>query len=74
MAEVSVTELDPTGRDVHGEVARLCEGGPATLVLLPGEVWGVVGHAPRSDQEARWRPTSVARPATALAGYGDGSG
>ncbi|MEV0057152.1 cytochrome P450 [Saccharopolyspora shandongensis] len=43
MAEVSMMELDPTGRNVHGEVARLRESGPAALVLLPGEVraWSV---------------------------------
>src|SRR5438552_2366880 len=35
--------LDPTGRDIHGENARLRDCGPATLVELPGGVvaWSV---------------------------------
>ncbi|MET7936927.1 cytochrome P450 [Streptomyces sp. NPDC005322] len=35
--------LDPTGRDIHGEGARLRERGPATPVELPGGVtaWSV---------------------------------
>lgn len=35
--------LDPAGRDLHGEAARLRERGPATLVALPGGVvvWSV---------------------------------
>lgn len=35
--------LDPTGRDIHAEAAKLAEHGPATLVELPGEVvaWSV---------------------------------
>ncbi|AUG80445.1 Cytochrome P450 monooxygenase [Kitasatospora sp. MMS16-BH015] len=39
--------LDPAGRDVHGEAARLRARGPATLVELPGGVraWSV------TDQE-----------------------
>lgn len=30
--------LDPTGVDTQGEIARLRERGPATLVELPGGV------------------------------------
>ena len=35
--------IDPAGRDIHGEGARLRERGPATLVDLPGQVpaWAV---------------------------------
>lgn len=35
--------LDPTGADIHGEAARIREGGPVTLVELPGGVraWSV---------------------------------
>ncbi|MFJ3933758.1 MULTISPECIES: cytochrome P450 [unclassified Streptomyces] len=35
--------LDPTGSDIHGEAAALRERGPATRVLLPGDVpaWSV---------------------------------
>jgi cytochrome P450 len=35
--------IDPTGRDIHGEAARLRERGPATLVELPHgvEAWAV---------------------------------
>ncbi|MGF6889474.1 cytochrome P450 [Nocardia sp. GAS34] len=38
--------LDPTGADIHGEIARIRERGPATLVELPGGVpaWLVTGH------------------------------
>src|SRR4051812_9276782 len=39
-------EIDPSGRDIHGEAARLGEQGPATRVVLPGgvEAWLVTGH------------------------------
>ncbi|MGK5629422.1 cytochrome P450 family protein [Streptomyces sp. URMC 123] len=39
--------LDPTGRDIHAEAARLRERGPVTRVELPGGVpaWAVTGHA-----------------------------
>jgi 2-hydroxy-5-methyl-1-naphthoate 7-hydroxylase len=35
--------LDPTGRDIHGEAARIRARGPATRIHLPGgvEAWGV---------------------------------
>ncbi|WP_328904575.1 MULTISPECIES: cytochrome P450 [unclassified Streptomyces] len=38
--------LDPTGRDVHAEGARLRRSGPVAQVELPGGVraWSVVGH------------------------------
>ncbi|MUN36906.1 MULTISPECIES: cytochrome P450 [Actinomadura] len=38
--------LDPTGRDVHAEGARLREQGPVAQVELPGGVraWSVVGY------------------------------
>jgi cytochrome P450 len=38
--------LDPTGRDIQGEAARLREYGSATLVELPGgvEVWAVTSQ------------------------------
>lgn len=37
------TVIDPTGRDIHGEAARLREEGPAARVELPGGVlaWSV---------------------------------
>ncbi|GAA1350511.1 cytochrome P450 family protein [Streptomyces beijiangensis] len=39
--------LDPAGRDIHGESALLRERGPATRVVLPGDIaaWAVTGHA-----------------------------
>ncbi|WFB10488.1 cytochrome P450 [Streptomyces sp. LX-29] len=39
--------LDPTGRDLIGEVARLRARGPAVLVELPGGIhaWSITGHA-----------------------------
>ncbi|MGF6881740.1 cytochrome P450 [Nocardia sp. GP40] len=39
--------LDPTGADIHGEVARLRAYGPAARVVLPGGVhgWLVTDHA-----------------------------
>ncbi|NUS42288.1 MAG: cytochrome P450 [Mycobacteriaceae bacterium] len=39
--------LDVTGADIHGEIARLRERGPATLVELPGGVraWSVTDTA-----------------------------
>lgn len=39
--------LDPAGRDIHGEAARLRAQGPAVLVELPGGVraWSVTHHA-----------------------------
>ncbi|WP_033329481.1 cytochrome P450 family protein [Streptomyces yerevanensis] len=42
-----LTVLDPSGRDVHGEAARLRARGAATQVLLPGGVmaWAVTRHA-----------------------------
>ncbi|GGW13477.1 hypothetical protein GCM10018980_70920 [Streptomyces capoamus] len=30
--------LDATGSDIHGEAAALRERGPATRVLLPGDI------------------------------------
>lgn len=38
--------LDPTGRDVHAEAARLLAQGPVAQVELPGGVraWSVVGY------------------------------
>ncbi|MGW2248822.1 cytochrome P450 family protein [Kitasatospora sp. NPDC001660] len=38
--------LDPTGRDVHAEAARLRAQGPVAQVTLPGDVraWSVVGY------------------------------
>ena len=39
--------IDPTGRDVHAEAARIREHAPATPVVLPGGVraWAVNRHA-----------------------------
>ncbi|NUS11557.1 MAG: cytochrome P450 [Streptomyces sp.] len=39
--------IDPSGRDIHGEAARIRERGPATLVELPGQVeaWAVTDQA-----------------------------
>ncbi|WP_269855482.1 cytochrome P450 family protein [Streptomyces sp. RPT161] len=39
--------LDPTGRDIHAETARLRERGPVVPVILPGGVpaWSVTSHA-----------------------------
>ncbi|MFD5516292.1 cytochrome P450 [Streptomyces sp. NPDC127066] len=38
--------FDPSGRDLHGEAARLREQGPVARVTLPGgvEAWAVTGH------------------------------
>ncbi|MFF3941636.1 cytochrome P450 family protein [Streptomyces phaeofaciens] len=38
--------FDPSGRDVHGEAARLREQGPVARVTLPGgvEAWAVTGQ------------------------------
>jgi cytochrome P450 len=38
--------IDSTGRDIHGEEAALRERGPATRVLLPGDVatWMITDH------------------------------
>ncbi|TDD34445.1 cytochrome P450 [Nonomuraea terrae] len=38
--------LDPTGRDIHGEAARIRGTGPATRVELPGGVvaWAITRH------------------------------
>ncbi|MEV1085612.1 cytochrome P450 [Streptomyces sp. NPDC050211] len=38
--------FDPSGRDLHGEAARLRERGPVARVSLPGgvEAWAVTGH------------------------------
>ncbi|MYR56127.1 cytochrome P450 [Streptomyces sp. SID625] len=38
--------IDPSGRDIHGEAARLSEEGPLTRVVLPGgvEAWLVTGQ------------------------------
>jgi cytochrome P450 len=38
--------IDPYGRDIHAEAARLRAAGPATRVELPGGVvaWGITGH------------------------------
>ncbi|MEU5088334.1 cytochrome P450 [Streptomyces sp. NPDC021356] len=38
--------IDPSGRDIHGEAARLSEQGPLTRVVLPGgvEAWLVSGQ------------------------------
>ncbi|MDX3644163.1 cytochrome P450 [Streptomyces sp. MB09-02B] len=45
MGHPSPLVIDPTGRDIHGEAARLRETGPATRVVLPGpptvEAWAV---------------------------------
>ncbi|KFG09000.1 MULTISPECIES: cytochrome P450 family protein [Streptomyces] len=45
MGHPSPLVIDPTGRDIHGEAARIRERGPATRVLLPGphdvEAWAV---------------------------------
>ena len=43
---VPILELDPTGRDHHGEGARLRELGPVVRVKLPGNVmaWSVTDH------------------------------
>ncbi|WP_405810152.1 cytochrome P450 [Streptomyces sp. NBC_00210] len=39
--------IDPTGRDIHGEAARIRESGSATLVELPGSVraWSITDYA-----------------------------
>ncbi|WP_037864113.1 cytochrome P450 family protein [Streptomyces sp. NRRL S-340] len=38
--------IDPSGRDIHGEAARLSAQGPLTRVVLPGgvEAWWVTGQ------------------------------
>ncbi|KND46238.1 MULTISPECIES: cytochrome P450 family protein [Streptomyces] len=45
MGHPSPLVIDPTGRDIHGEAARIRERGPATRVVLPGphdvEAWAV---------------------------------
>jgi cytochrome P450 len=43
---VPILELDPAGRDHHGEGARLRELGPVVRVRLPGNVmaWSVTDH------------------------------
>lgn len=45
MGHPSPLVIDPSGRDIHGEAARLRERGPATRVVLPGppavEAWAV---------------------------------
>ncbi|MBE4734454.1 MULTISPECIES: cytochrome P450 family protein [Streptomyces] len=45
MGHPSPLVIDPTGRDIHGEAARIRETGPATRVVLPGppvvEAWAV---------------------------------
>lgn len=45
MADPSPIAIDATGRDIHGEAARIREAGPVTRVLFPGphhvEAWAV---------------------------------
>ncbi|WP_330308050.1 MULTISPECIES: cytochrome P450 [unclassified Streptomyces] len=43
MGNPSPLVIDATGRDIHGEAARIREGGPVTRVVLPGgvEAWAV---------------------------------
>ena len=45
MGHPSPLVIDPTGRDIHGEAARIREAGPVTRVVLPGppavEAWAV---------------------------------
>ena len=43
MGNPSPLVIDPTGRDIHGEGARIRAAGPVTLVELPGgvEAWAV---------------------------------
>ncbi|MGW0843768.1 cytochrome P450 family protein [Streptomyces sp. NPDC002787] len=45
MGQPSPLVIDATGRDIHGEAARIRETGPATRVVLPGppdvEAWAV---------------------------------
>jgi cytochrome P450 len=43
MGNPSPLAIDATGRDIHGEAARVREGGPVTRVELPGavEAWAV---------------------------------
>jgi len=43
LASPSPIEIDPTGRDIHGEAARIRARGPVTRVTLPGgvEAWAV---------------------------------
>ncbi|GHE15607.1 cytochrome P450 family protein [Streptomyces alanosinicus] len=38
--------IDPLGRDIHGEISRIRQRGPATQVELPGgvRVWSVTGY------------------------------
>ncbi|GAA0975630.1 cytochrome P450 [Acrocarpospora macrocephala] len=55
--------LDPTGRDFHGEAARLRAQGPATQVELPGGVvvWDVNSYAVAKKLLADPRVTKSAR-------------
>ncbi|PIB12166.1 hypothetical protein B1C81_03110 [Streptomyces sp. HG99] len=43
MGNPSPLVIDATGRDIHGEAARIRERGPLTRVVLPGDVeaWAV---------------------------------
>ncbi len=59
--------IDPTGRDIHGEGARLRARGPATLVELPGGVGGVGSDTAGHAQGPAGRPPRLQGPAPALA-------
>ena len=55
--------LDTTGRDIHGEAARLREQGPAVPVTLPGGVvaWSVNSYAVIKQLLAEPKVTKSAR-------------
>ncbi len=54
--------IDPAGRDIHGEAARLRERGPLTRVELPGGVpaWAVTGPEQLKRRRCGWAAVAAA--------------